>query len=31
MKKNHIMGVIWRRENNIQRIEVKPEEEQSIE
>ena len=31
MKKNHIMGVIWRRENNIQRTEVKPGEEQSIE
>ena len=31
MEKNRIMGVIWRRANNIQRTEVKDREEQSIE
>lgn len=31
MEKNRIMGVIWRRENDIQRTEVKDREEQSIE
>lgn len=31
MEKNCIMGVIRRRENNIQRTEVKDREEQSIE